>query len=310
MHDILLLGPQFRVPNLRDALGHAGLSGPIATVTAGWQEREGELGALEEHLGQPVRDLRLYERAEAVFARDPALHAAYRTRQNDLRRLQDLYRLRLDHAKAAARELLQSGDDSPMTRRARRSAIAALRRLDAEHLRDIGAVHRRFEATWAAGTHPVLATQFAELERLIDAAALVCIAGGHVAVLLNRLRLFGLGPLLRRKAVAAWSAGAMAVSERVVLFHDHPPQGAGNAEVFETGLALVQGTVLLPHAATRLATGDAARVALFARRFSPAVCCTLDDGSRLLWRRGRLAEVTGASRLTRAGRLAPAGARA
>ena len=93
MHDVLLLGPQFRAPNLRDALETAGLHGPVVTITAGWQEREGELGALEEHLGLHARDLRLYERAEAVFAQDGELQAAYRSRQNDLRQLQDLYRV-------------------------------------------------------------------------------------------------------------------------------------------------------------------------------------------------------------------------
>ena len=310
MHDVLLLGPQFRAPNLREALGSAGLQGPVVTVTAGWQEREGELGALEEHLGQRARDLRLYERTEAVFARDPELHAAYRARQNELRRLQDLYRIRLDHAKAAARELLRAEDDSPAARRARRSAIAALRRLDAEHLRDIRVLHGRFEQRWSSGQRPVLAAQRAELERMVDTAGLVCIAGGHVAVLLNRLRLFGLGHALRARALAAWSAGAMALAERVVLFHDHPPQGAGNAELFDAGLALVRGAVFLPHAATRLATSDPHRLALFARRMAPADCYTLDDGSRLLWRRGRLVEAAGSQRLARVGALVTAGARA
>jgi hypothetical protein len=309
MHDVLLLGPQFRAPNLRDSLGLAGLHGPLVTVTAGWQEREGELGALEEHLGERPRDLRLYERTEAVFARDPELQAAYRERQNELRRMQDLYRIRLDHAKAAARELMRSEDDSPSARRARRAAIAALRRLDAEHLRDIRVLHYRFEQRWSAEQRPVLASQRAELEHLVASAALVCIAGGHVAVLINRLRLFGLGRALRAKPLAAWSAGAMVLAERVVLFHDHPPQGAGNAEVFEAGLALVRGAVLLPHAATRLATSDPQRVALLARRLAPADCYTLDDGSRLLWRRGRLVAAAGSQRLTRTGGLAPAGAR-
>ena len=310
MHEVLLLGPQFRAPNLREALVVAGLQGPIATVTAGWQEREGELGALEEHLGERACDLRLYERAELVFARDPELHAAYRARQNELRRLQDLYRIRLDHAKAAARELLRSGDESPATRRALRSAIAALRRLDAEHLRDIRVLHHRFEQRWSPGQRPVLAAQRVELERLLDAAALVCIAGGHVAVLLNRLRLFGLGRALGAKALAAWSAGAMALAERVVLFHDHQPQGAGNAEVFDAGLGLVRGAVFLPHAATRLASSDPRRLALFARRMAPAGCYTLDDGSRLLWRMGRLVDAAGSQRLARAGALVAAGAQA
>lgn len=310
MHDVLLLGPQFRSPNLREALGHAGLQGPVVAITAGWQEREGELSALEEHLGAPVRDLRLYERTEAAFARDPDLHESYRARQNELRRLQDLYRVRLDHAKAAARELLKSDDDSPLARKAVRGAIEGLRRLDAEHLRDIRTLHRRFDAEWGPARRPVLAAQAAELERLVARAGLVCIAGGHVAVLLNRLKLFGLEGVLRTRPVAAWSAGAMVLAERVVLFHDHPPQGAGNAEVFEAGLALVRAAVLLPHAASRLATSDPARIELLARRLAPATCYTLDDGSRLLWRRGRLADAAGSRRLARTGRLLPAGARA
>jgi hypothetical protein len=77
MPEVLVLGPQFRSPNIRDALARAGLSGPVVTITAGWQEREGELAALESHLGHPVRDLRLYERAEAVFNQDAELHETH-----------------------------------------------------------------------------------------------------------------------------------------------------------------------------------------------------------------------------------------
>jgi hypothetical protein len=307
MHDVLLLGPQFRAPNLRHALARAGFRGPVVTITAGWQEREGELGPLEEHLGLHARDLRLYERAEAVFAASPDLHAAYRARQNELRHLQDLYRLRLDHAKAAAQALMRSGDDSPLARKALRSAVTTLRRLDAEHLRDILAVHARFDAQLATARQAILAAQQSEVADIVASAAMVCIAGGHVAVLVNRLRLFGLAQVLRTRPVAAWSAGAMAVSDRIVLFHDHPPQGAGSAELFEAGLGLVHRAVLLPHAATRLATGDPHRVALFARRFAPSACYALDDGDALLWRRGRLVGAYGSQRLARSGRLEPAG---
>ena len=78
MRDVVVLGPQFRSPNIRDALARTGLSGPVVTITAGWQEREGELAALEAHLGHPVRDMRLYERAEAVFNQDAELHETHR----------------------------------------------------------------------------------------------------------------------------------------------------------------------------------------------------------------------------------------
>jgi peptidase E len=147
----------------------------------------------------------------------------------------------------------------------------------------------------------MLARQLAELEHLVEQAGIICLAGGHVAVLLNRLRLFGLERLLRTRPVIAWSAGAMAISERIVLFHDHPPQGAGNAEIFEAGLGLVRGTVFLPHAASRLALGDRDRVSLLARRLSPAACVTLDDGSLLHWHRGRLVARANSSRLKRTG---------
>jgi hypothetical protein len=307
MQDVLILGPQFRAPNLRDALGRAGIEGPLAAVTAGWQEREGELDALERHLGQPVRDLRLYERAEAVFAQDGELHAAYRARQNELRRMQDLYRLRLDHAKAALREVMQAQDGSAAARRALGAAFRALRLLDDGHLRELRAAHARFERSWSAERHPLLANQRLDIERIVAAAGAICIAGGHVAVLLNRLRLFGVRHALRSRPIVAWSAGAMAISERVVLFHDHPPQGAGNAEVFESGLGLVPAAVFLPHAASRLALADRDRVALLARRFAPAVGYTLDDGDELRWHRGRLAAARGSKRLTRTGATVAAG---
>jgi len=310
MPDLLILGPQAHEPNLRTAMQAAGLSGPLVAITAGWQEREGELAALEEHLGQPVHDLRLYERAEGVFAHDSALHDAYRQRQNDLMNLQDAYRARLDHAKAATREMFSRPDDPVLARWARRDAIAALRRLDASHLRMIERVHERFARDWASVLRPLLERQQAELQHLLDGAAAVCIAGGHVAILLNRLRLFGLQRLLRGRPVIAWSAGAMCLTDRVVLFHDHPPQGAGSAEVFESGLGILRGSVLLPHASTRLALDDTTRVTLLARRFAPATCLTLDAGSVLHWHRGRLRTVQGVQRLRRNGTIAAFGAAA
>jgi hypothetical protein len=106
-----------------------------------------------------------------------------------------------------------------------------------------------------------------------------------VAVLLNRLRLFDLAGLLGERPVVAWSGGAMVLSERLVLFHDHPPQGRGYAEVFEAGLNLAPGVVPLPHARRRLDLGDPERVALLARRFLPARCLALDEEASLLGRR-------------------------
>jgi hypothetical protein len=102
-------------------------------------------------------------------------------------------------------------------------------------------------------------------------------------VLLNRLRLFGVDRLLAGRTVVACSGGAMALAERVVLFHDAPPWGPGHPEVGEVGMGLVTGVIALAHGSARLRLGDMARVARFARRFAPDACLLLDPGARAEW---------------------------
>jgi hypothetical protein len=89
------------------------------------------------------------------------------------------------------------------------------------------------------------------------------------------------------RPVIAWSAGAMALCERIVLFHDTPPQGSACAEVMEAGFGAVPDLVALPHARMRLDVGDERNVQLWARRFAPALCALLDDGARLDWNGAR-----------------------
>jgi hypothetical protein len=303
MPDVAFLGPQYAEPNLAQALRRLGIDGPLVAISAGWQEREGEIDELRNHVRLPVTDLALYARTERVFAEDPELQAAHRQRQIRLRELQDLYRLRLEHAKAAARELMEHKADPELLRRAQRSAMHALRRLDREHLSAIEREHGNFRRDLRPQQRSSVVPHIQELRRLIESAAAVLIAGGHVAVLANRLRLFDLKRLLTGRTLLAWSAGAMALSDCIVLFHDHPPQGAGNAEVFDAGLGLRPGIVALPHAQTRLALHESTRISMFARRFAPAQCLTLDHGSLLYWRGARLAGCSYSWRLSRQGVL-------
>jgi peptidase E len=281
MPSVTLLGPQIREPNLGDMLHKLSLPGPYAVITAGWQEREGEVEELRQHVAAPVQDLQIYARTEDVFARDAQLRVAHRQRQARLHEMQEVYRLRLDHAKRAARELLERDGDPDVVRPARRQAIAALRRLDLAHLNAVRRVHAAFEAEVVPLERPAVRDAIADVRRIIDQAGTVFVAGGHVAVLLNRLRLLGGEWLLSGKPVVAWSAGAMVMCEAVVLFHDQPPQGASHAEVFDAGLGLVRNVMVFPHSQTRLKLHDATRVALLARRFAPATCFTLDAGSCL-----------------------------
>ncbi len=303
MTDRALLGPQYRTPNLRECLEAMALGGPLVAITAGWQDREGEIEELRAHVACPVTDLGLYVRAEHVYAEDAALAAAARERQERLQELQDHYRLRLHALMAAVEELAPAAEESHGRRAARRAALGDVRRLDRQHLAATAREHAAFARRWQHAPRPSLAPHRAALAAAIDGAAAVLIAGGHVAVLLNRLRLFGLGALLERKPLIAWSAGAMALCERVVLFHDRPPQGAAHAEVLEPGLGLVTGVVALPHAAARLALNEPARVQVFARRFAPARCLALEHGSLVRWHRGRVATARDLKRLSRSGRV-------
>lgn len=321
MRLVVLLGPQRFQPTLREVVDSLGVEGRIAAVTAGWQEREAEDAELSNHLGGRVVNLRLHARGEELLGAEPELFARLRRRQDRLKRLQMLYRLRLDPQLGALRKLHERHGDAELETE-REHALELVRALDEHHLERVRAVHREAEMPRPApetgpetgpepgdGRHPELERHREEVaETLTDCSALA-IAGGHVAVLLNRLRLFR---VLERTPegmpVFAWSAGAMAIAERIVLFHDNPPQGAGNAELLDAGLGLVgaglagRALLPLPHASRRLRLGDRRRVSTFARRFAPRVPVTLDSGARLVLGGGRLIEAEGSERLLPNGR--------
>ena len=88
MSDVVFLGPQFQEPNLAVALRRLQIRGALVSISAGWQECEGEIDELLAHVRLPVTDLALYARAEAVLAADAELAVAYRQRQGRLRELQ------------------------------------------------------------------------------------------------------------------------------------------------------------------------------------------------------------------------------
>ena len=280
MPTVTLLGPQRFIPTLGEAVERAGISGRLASVTAGWQEREAEDLRLHEHLGERTMNLMLYARSEDAFERDPELAAAYRERQERLRELQEIYRSRLGYAQTALRELELRTGDPELLAPERESALNTIRQLDEHHLNRVGELHaafvRRMRPAARDRRSSITAARWRVRSRRWRGWRL---PGGHVAILINRMRLFDLGQKLDGKAVFAWSAGAMAISERILLFHHSPPQGYGNTEVLEHGLGLARGLVLFPHARRRLALDDRRRVALLARRFAPARCVAMADGA-------------------------------
>jgi hypothetical protein len=281
----ILLGPQRHVPIVRPAI--ADLVGdddrPVAAVTAGWEERENEDHELRAHVERPLRNLEVWARVERIFERDRELLGAMRQRHDTLRKVQELYRLRLAGAMDATKELFRRGGGDVWLAAERHDALVMLQGIDSQHVARVAQIHVEFEQRWRPAERASVQREKRELKVQLAESSCLLVAGGHIAVLLHRLRLFDLFALFGNRPVIAWSAGAMALCERIVLFHDSPPQGSAHAEVMEAGFGLVPDLVALPHAKKRLLANDERNVQVVARRFAPALCVLLDDGSRIDW---------------------------
>jgi hypothetical protein len=280
---IVLLGPQRFDPSLGEAAAAVGIAGRIATITAGWQERESEDADLHEHLAKDTINLKLYERAEKVWKADPELRDAHRARQERMRLKQDFYRIRLEHELEAAHVIDQRKAPPEVLDEERTASIQAIRELDAYHLTMCAKEKEAWNEKWQPLERGEVKREREEIARMLEGTAAVAIAGGHVATLLNRLELFGMEELLRGRPILAWSAGAMAIGERVVLFHDSPPQGPGAAEILDRGMGLCPDVVPLPHPEQRLRLDDRGRVARFARRFAPALPLAMTACAHITW---------------------------
>jgi hypothetical protein len=283
---VIVLGPQRR-PTLDAVIRSLDLTGPIATVTAGWQEREPDDAEFDALVGGRSVNLRLHTRWQDVLTRDPEYAAAELEHRAALRELQELHLVQLDGALRGLREVARYGGSRPPIRDAAcADAEAVVRLVDERHLARVREAREAFEARWRPGERLAAAGHRTEVRHVLDSAAGLVVAGGHVGVLLHVLRLFAVGAA---PVVIAWSAGAMALTERVLLFHDKAPHGPAHAEFLDAGLGWISGCVLLPHARRRLRTDDTARMAELVGRAAPARCVVLDDGVRLdLGERGAL----------------------
>lgn len=282
---VILLGPQ-RSPTVGALVRSLPPDGPVATITAGWQEREPDDNELSALLGTRDSNLGLYWRWLDVQERDPEYARGERRLAELIAERQELYLLRLDHALQAVYALQRhETPDDPLRAEALTEAIAAVRELDQAHLRHVNTTRGEFFAAMAPHDRPVIAGHRAAVAEALGGSAALVIAGGHVGVLTDVLHLFNvaaaLDPAPAAAPVIAWSAGAMALTRRIVLFGDRSARGPGHAEVYGSGLSVLRDVVLLPHARARMLLDDTPRMAVFAQRFAPAACVVLEAGTRI-----------------------------
>jgi hypothetical protein len=249
-------------------------------VTAGWQDREADDAELASLLGGRSTNLALHRRWLDVLERDREFAVAELDHRAVVDELRQLYLVQLDAAVGAVYTMAERSVHRRITATALDDAEAVVRLVDERHIERIRAAHAEFYAAWRPQEREVIAAHRAEVRATLERCGALVIAGGHVGVLLRVLHLFHVGPFVP-PVVVAWSAGAMALTEEVVLFHDLARQGSSHPEVYDDGLGLVRGAVLLPHARRRLLVDDRTRMGVLARRFSPACCVVLDDGVRV-----------------------------
>lgn len=301
----VLLGPQRDYHDVVDALDELGVDGPIALITAGWQENESEDDALSAALGRPTVNLALHARSEAIYAQDPDFRTAWVGRQKQLIHLQDFYRMRLEAIDEADHAIAVRHVETDLLDAEMRVTAGQLQHLDAAHLTRMADVHAAFDTAWRPAQRAAIRQQRKEVALQLGDCAAVVISGGHVMSLLNRLRLLDAFESLGNRPVVAWSAGAMVLTERIVLFHDTPPFGKNLAQVVDAGLGRCPGVVVLPDAAHRIDAAAARGLQRFSRRMQPATCWTLDAGERLAWEDGALV-ATQSRRMSRRGCLVAA----
>ena len=182
-----------------------------------------------------------------MLDRDPEYAEAERAHRAALAEQQELHLVQLDGVLGALREVARRGGSGPRVRdEARADAEAVVRLVDDRHLARVAQERAAFADRWRPAEREAVARH--------RAAVAAVLAGARGAGRRGRARR-GAGPRAAavrasagRPTVVAWSAGAMALTDRVLLFHDRTANGPSHAEFADVGLGWIPGAVLLPHA--------------------------------------------------------------
>lgn len=290
---LILLGPRPEQASFETALSQLNVSRPVALITAGWETDEQEDSELKQAVGVECINLNLFGRTEQLFADDPELIQTLQARQDELRHLRNAYKDRLNHQLKAARQIIRRKEHLIDLDDERESAIDMVRRLDRQYFVRTSQIIDRYEASLQTANRPLVVAHRREISDVLNRVNAILISGGHVAIILNRLKIFGILESQSALPIIAWSGGTMALADQIVFFHDSPPQGAGNPEVLRAGMGLFHDILPLPDAKTRLHLNDQARVELFARRFDRFECVILDEQTILERKNGNWSSIGG-----------------
>ncbi len=296
----------------------------VLLITAGWQGEEfaeahlkrtlyemGVAPRVAGHRDPNVQNLSLYYEFKRFCKKEPELAENYREKQKALRRVMALYRRSnrmglqllkvqlatvqkwypewsfaslLDHAEQNAG---RGHDALGLAAEELRLQLKRIREQDEWLLERLERLEAAFQDGHALRQNKSWLAKRRLLSGRIRGSATVVLYGGHLAVLLNRLRFFDLGGALQENLAAggtivARAAGAMALGERVVVYHDEYQDRHHTFEVLGRGVGLLPGLLLLPQHAERIRKGSQDHLTFLARRFPLRACIGLDEGAVLV----------------------------
>lgn len=267
------------MPVLPEVLRRHGIQGPVALISAGWRLDEARDEPLRAALGMTVHNLNIYRAFNEVERDAPELTAAYTRKQAALQNLRQLYHDAILAGISGCQKLW--GDRKDPDCLWFRQAVQHLQEVDALWLREADRLHQQFDEEAKPFAHKRVRAEIARITEILQGCEAVLIAGGHVGVLRNRMFFFGMGDLLKDRAIYAWSGGAMVLCERILLYHDFTPYGVGSPEILDRGLGLIPQTWLLAHARQRLNLDSRENVAVLTARLGPNRVVGLENGAVL-----------------------------
>lgn len=276
----ILLGPQrFRL-TAGSVLREVAPEGAVATITAGWRDREKQDAELDEVLGGRSHNLHLWHRLIHVLGADPEFAAAAVAYNRAMDEANHLYSVRLTHALDSVYTTMRTSARADLRDSALRASLQSVRDIDAWYLWLVGELEQDLRTEGGMDSSDIVAQHRDEVSELLSGAAALAIAGGHVGFLSRCLRLFDVSPPASMPVVG-WSAGAMVLTDHIVLYNDKSLEGVRPAELWDRGLGRAPGVIAMPHARRRVMLDDEVRNQVLAHRFAPARVVLLDDGSRL-----------------------------
>lgn len=276
----ILLGPQRFRTTAGTAVRSLGVEGHVATVTAGWQDRERDDAELHEVLDGRSHNLGLFHRLTDVLDTDPHFAGAALAHRDAVDELASIYSQRLQHALESVYAVQRRAVRDDIAESALTDGIAEVRAIDSWYLATLDQLYGELEAASPVEQSEPVQRHRGDVADIIQGAGALVIAGGHVGMLLRCLKLFDVVPP-PELPVVAWSAGAMALTDRVVLYNDRGPRGVVGSELWDRGLRRARHIVAMPHARRRLRIDDPLVLRVLVRRFAESRCLLLDDCARV-----------------------------